>query len=1326
MDLRIALVSSLLISSSAYSAVDNNIIKSKEASHITLAGRIGEAAMFSVQADDDDRAEIFVTASSIISSENDHWLLLDWNGTGYEVINRGNLQPTSHKYLSSFQISKEEILLGHQNGLLTTIQFTDNPSEDAHTISEKHSLLSNLPNDLDKDDKPDVDIMSIVSIQGSDLNNYIAICSKHYIHIYENEGLRGRLATGGYCQTGNIDYQKLSIDNSTYDQELIIERGYYFNFNGIEWTEKTGLAYSEFGDNFKVANIDDDAADEILSQKSGQLQSFSPQNSGSWVYISALQDAKFNFNAVDIDNDGISEIIFDSFFMEPLPSKTFLNLVSWNTINDTHSLSAFTSAPYRQLTKAKKLATIYTGDIPSGFSLFVSNIFPANPNTFLLTQLDPSTLSVTWSGLSATATRSFDSILKTSSDLKLSDIKVVQVEEDSYASDTDQFAFKYLDGESLTFEMKIQPSITDNDLSFITSLATFDMNDDGIDELHIGGQASSAGVVVTSNYEGNDYSKLVTPSIQLVDALFVGNINNAGSPDVLASGPATPLFGEGISLHSLLDSSTESQTLFTPGSKATSFKKLTAANIKGTPDFEILGLHSQLASIDLNAGFLDSNIYNLSSLNFSNFTPITLYDREYDYALASDTNGMLYFIEPKDFDILSSVKACNTKLSTIKSIEINNKANVVFAICNQSLLSWVLNYNTSDIEFGYTLEPLKSFSLGNGDTSDAQLYEVTTNDGISHLFVLLKNQFLRLTLNKSLSDDTDTDGILNYKDMFPNDITQWADSDQDSLGDNPAGNNPDPSLYDIDNDGVLDANDPDNQPENDLDPSNDSDHGTPAFVSTFETMNVSQTATLTNISLSVPTASDVFDDYYGNGPLTISAAISNNPLSLNADDKYEATLETGRHIVKWDVTDLAGNSNTAYQTVNVYPTLSFTQNQTIIGENQEAIIEVALSGESPIYPVTAVISVTQTSANNADINEDISSNLVVNFATGELTKTITLSAIDDEITETNEELTLTITDSFLADTWTVNPTNNQHQLTIVDVNTAPTVDISVEQKGIITTAPNHIDGNITLTSNITDIDSTDTHTYLWDLNSLGLGESLLSSVQINPEVITPGIYTITLTVTDNGLPAKSTMETFTLNYVYGDSDSDGVADNLDAFPQNPDEWDDKDGDGYGDRFADKFPDDATEHADDDNDGTGNNADPFDDDPNETKDTDNDGVGDNSDKFPRDYKEQIDTDGDGVGDNSDIFPTNPNEQYDTDGDGVGNNADAFPNDPKETVDSDGDRVGDNSDKFPLDPKRSKEETSEKNEEDEGFGSGGALSIFWLFLLIPVLLSGRRKL
>ena len=41
---------------------------------------------------------------------------------------------------------------------------------------------------------------------------------------------------------------------------------------------------------------------------------------------------------------------------------------------------------------------------------------------------------------------------------------------------------------------------------------------------------------------------------------------------------------------------------------------------------------------------------------------------------------------------------------------------------------------------------------------------------------------------------------------------------------------------------------------------------------------------------------------------------------------------------------------------------------------------------------------------------------------------------------------------------------------------------------------------------------------------------------------------------------------------------------------------------------------------------------FPNDPTETADTDGDGVGDNSDAFPNDPTETTDTDGDGVGDN----------------------------------------------------------------------------------------------
>ena len=141
-----------------------------------------------------------------------------------------------------------------------------------------------------------------------------------------------------------------------------------------------------------------------------------------------------------------------------------------------------------------------------------------------------------------------------------------------------------------------------------------------------------------------------------------------------------------------------------------------------------------------------------------------------------------------------------------------------------------------------------------------------------------------------------------------------------------------------------------------------------------------------------------------------------------------------------------------------------------------------------------------------------------------------------------------------------------------------------------------------------------------------------------------------------------------INDPHPDSDGDGFVDPVDAFPNDPAERLDTDGDGIGNN-AD---------PDQDNDGVVNLHDLYPLDPVEWNDADGDGVGDNADAFPYDRGESSDTDGDGVGDNSDAFPDDPAETIDTDNDGVGNNADALPFDSREWLDSDGDGIGDNAD------------------------------------------------
>ena len=84
-------------------------------------------------------------------------------------------------------------------------------------------------------------------------------------------------------------------------------------------------------------------------------------------------------------------------------------------------------------------------------------------------------------------------------------------------------------------------------------------------------------------------------------------------------------------------------------------------------------------------------------------------------------------------------------------------------------------------------------------------------------------------------------------------------------------------------------------------------------------------------------------------------------------------------------------------------------------------------------------------------------------------------------------------------------------------------------------------------------------------------------------------------------------------------------------------------DGVHDEF-DHFPLDPNEIADTDEDTIGNNAD---------TDDDNDGVADNEDVFPRDATESIDTDADGIGNNADT---------DDDNDGIADSSDAYATDP----------------------------------------------------------------
>jgi hypothetical protein len=104
---------------------------------------------------------------------------------------------------------------------------------------------------------------------------------------------------------------------------------------------------------------------------------------------------------------------------------------------------------------------------------------------------------------------------------------------------------------------------------------------------------------------------------------------------------------------------------------------------------------------------------------------------------------------------------------------------------------------------------------------------------------------------------------------------------------------------------------------------------------------------------------------------------------------------------------------------------------------------------------------------------------------------------------------------------------------------------------------------------------------------------------------------------------------------------------------------DSDGDGVQD-CADAFPDDPTEQADRDGDGEGDGVD---------LDMDGDGIANGADRFPDDPLEWADLDGDGTGDNADL---------DDDQDGLADLAEFEGGTDPLRVDSDGDRFVDGAD------------------------------------------------
>lgn len=367
---------------------------------------------------------------------------------------------------------------------------------------------------------------------------------------------------------------------------------------------------------------------------------------------------------------------------------------------------------------------------------------------------------------------------------------------------------------------------------------------------------------------------------------------------------------------------------------------------------------------------------------------------------------------------------------------------------------------------GATLTSLQCAKSTDSSCADSPLFHQW--EGNSSWDFGNNQQLPGLIINGRIFRDSDADGKLDERDAFPLDGAASLDADMDSLPD--AWNSfcdedcqqaSDLSLdeypNDTDNDGII--NDEDDDMDGDTVPNTqdafplkpsasvDSDgdgfpdawntncdetcqqnsglfldeypddpdrYGAPEILSAPADMNLNATgeATLVTLRPEDVVAQDRIDN-----DLTIEVSLDGTVLSL--DQTNQITLPSGAHEITWVAIDDAGQrSEPAIQHVNIYPRIEFITNTSSINEGDSALVSVQLSGPSPAYPITVFFSRDNgSSADSSDIDSIDLNSLSLTFANEAevATNTLEIPLLNDETTEGDETLSLTISSAFAGD-----------------------------------------------------------------------------------------------------------------------------------------------------------------------------------------------------------------------------------------------------------------------------------------------------------------------
>ncbi|MCC2638782.1 MAG: hypothetical protein K0Q68_2501 [Moraxellaceae bacterium] len=274
-------------------------------------------------------------------------------------------------------------------------------------------------------------------------------------------------------------------------------------------------------------------------------------------------------------------------------------------------------------------------------------------------------------------------------------------------------------------------------------------------------------------------------------------------------------------------------------------------------------------------------------------------------------------------------------------------------------------------------------------------------------------------------------------------------------------------------------------------------------------------------------------------------AILPNIYSVDGVEVYGAPdpylFRPGAHEIVWEAYDNAGNRGTAAQTVNVKPLVTLGGSQ-VAGVGQLVYVPVRLNGVAPAYPVTVTFSASGATA-GADYTVPATS---LQFDSAETVKYIAVTTLFNS-PAADHDLVFTLTgvsgEAVLAGAGQVS-----HTLRITALPAAPEARLQVSQSGQIRQVVYADDGDFAVAALVSDPNGADSaNCDVW--SAPGLATSFGSDpclVQVDPSAAAPGLYTISLTVTDG---AFTVTRSITVSLQGGsapmlsgeDTDGDGIA-----------------------------------------------------------------------------------------------------------------------------------------------------------------------------------------